>query len=65
MNRKGQFDFDFGPEMIFAAIGGIIAGFIALIVMKGSGAGFFWKIVTFAVTVVVGGGVTWFILNKE
>jgi len=66
MNKKGfiDFDMDLDMETILAIALGVVCGFIALFVSKGSGAGFIWKLGTFVVSMVVGFYISRFILNK-
>jgi len=64
MNKKGFIDFEFGTET-FVAIGfGLLAGFIALFVMKSSGAGIVWKMVTFLVSAIAGFFASYVIFNN-
>lgn len=50
MKRKGQLEFD--SELIVPVGFGVIAGFLAVFIMKSSGLGFFWKIATFIATTI-------------
>lgn len=50
MEKKGQIEFD--SELIVPVGFGILAGFLAVFVMKSSGLGLFWKIATFLATTV-------------
>ena len=57
-------DFEFDMETI-AAIGlGIIGGVITLVVTKNSGAGGFWRVLTFAAATAAGYFVSRFIFSR-
>lgn len=63
MNKTGQIEFS--SELLFAAILGLVAGFISLIVIKSVPLGIVWKIASFVVTTIVATIVCYFIFNKE